>query len=489
MSRPPALCPSPDRIILFTRYPEAGRAKTRLIPVLGPQGAAELQRRLSAHAFRAAREACDPIEVRRWRSGSRAATRGGVRAWLGRMQRTGRGARATSAAAWSEACSSAAAAGAKRVVLVGADIPGLRAEHLREAFARLDAADLVFGPALDGGLLPRRRDRTGPAPLHGFPRPRRALELRRARFPTRLARVRAAGLTHALIEPLADIDRPEDLAAAMAALGRDSRTRATVVIPALNEEANLPDTLRSLPRGGGGNHRGGRRQHRPHRRDSRRRRRAPAALRPAAVDPDERRRGRPERRHPDLPARRHPPASRTSRARRARPSTGPGTAAGAFRLRIERTRAPVCGWSPKPPTGARACCRCPTATRRSSTTRDRFWRLGGFRALPLMEDFELVRGLRRHGRIRSQPGHVLTSARRWREAGPRKDLARQPVGDRRLLPRRIPHPPGPLVPRANPITVLSPLSGWRSECDRYSGVGSGICRDPDRGGGLAESIP
>ena len=48
-----------------------------------------------------------------------------------------------------------------------------------------------------------------------------------------------------MIEPLADIDRPEDLAAAMAALGRDSRTRATVVIPALNEAANLPDTLRS----------------------------------------------------------------------------------------------------------------------------------------------------------------------------------------------------------------------------------------------------
>ncbi|MBU2537128.1 MAG: DUF2064 domain-containing protein, partial [Proteobacteria bacterium] len=36
-----------DRLILFTRYPEPGRTKTRLIPALGAQGAAALQRRMS----------------------------------------------------------------------------------------------------------------------------------------------------------------------------------------------------------------------------------------------------------------------------------------------------------------------------------------------------------------------------------------------------------------------------------------------------------
>ncbi|MHB1014079.1 MAG: DUF2064 domain-containing protein, partial [Desulfurivibrionaceae bacterium] len=35
------------RLILFTRYPEPGRTKTRLIPDLGAQGAAALQRRMS----------------------------------------------------------------------------------------------------------------------------------------------------------------------------------------------------------------------------------------------------------------------------------------------------------------------------------------------------------------------------------------------------------------------------------------------------------
>ena len=34
-------------LIVFTRYPQPGRAKTRLIPALGAEGAAELQRRMT----------------------------------------------------------------------------------------------------------------------------------------------------------------------------------------------------------------------------------------------------------------------------------------------------------------------------------------------------------------------------------------------------------------------------------------------------------
>ena len=34
-------------LIVFTRYPQPGRAKTRLIPALGAEGAAELQRQMT----------------------------------------------------------------------------------------------------------------------------------------------------------------------------------------------------------------------------------------------------------------------------------------------------------------------------------------------------------------------------------------------------------------------------------------------------------
>ena len=38
-----------------------------------------------------------------------------------------------------------------QVVIVGADIPDLRADHIACAFAALGTSDLVFGPARDGG--------------------------------------------------------------------------------------------------------------------------------------------------------------------------------------------------------------------------------------------------------------------------------------------------------------------------------------------------
>ena len=47
------------------------------------------------------------------------------------------------------------------VVIIGADAPGMRARHVREAFDTLSGADAVFGPAVDGGYwligLARRR--------------------------------------------------------------------------------------------------------------------------------------------------------------------------------------------------------------------------------------------------------------------------------------------------------------------------------------------
>ena len=46
-----------------------------------------------------------------------------------------------------------------------------------------------------------------------------------------------------------------------------------------------------------------------------------------------------------------------------------------------------------------------------------YHRAGGFPDLPLMEDYELIRRLRRIGRIRIAPVAVRTSARRWQKLG------------------------------------------------------------------------
>ena len=46
-----------------------------------------------------------------------------------------------------------------------------------------------------------------------------------------------------------------------------------------------------------------------------------------------------------------------------------------------------------------------------------FWQMGGFPQLPIMEDFELVRQLRKRGKIAIAPVTVLTSGRRWQQFG------------------------------------------------------------------------
>ena len=40
-----------DHLIVFTRYPEPGKTKTRLIPLLGAEGAADLQRKMTEHTL------------------------------------------------------------------------------------------------------------------------------------------------------------------------------------------------------------------------------------------------------------------------------------------------------------------------------------------------------------------------------------------------------------------------------------------------------
>lgn len=49
--------------------------------------------------------------------------------------------------------------------------------------------------------------------------------------------------------------------------------------------------------------------------------------------------------------------------------------------------------------------------------REVFDMLGGFRELPIMEDYDFVRKLERAGRTLCLPGPAVTSARRWRQHG------------------------------------------------------------------------
>jgi glycosyltransferase A (GT-A) superfamily protein (DUF2064 family) len=96
------------------------------------------------------------------------------------------------------------------VAIVGADTPHVPLATYRRAFDLLDETDVVLGPALDGGyyLVAARTER--PELFVGI-----AMGTGTVLSET-LVRATAGGLQVALLPPLRDLDRVEDLAAALA---------------------------------------------------------------------------------------------------------------------------------------------------------------------------------------------------------------------------------------------------------------------------------
>lgn len=91
----------------------------------------------------------------------------------------------------------------------------------RRAFALLNKADVVLRPALDGGYYPVAAKAARPELLVGVPMGTEGV------LTETMARATRAGLVVDLLPPLRDLDRVEDLAAALAA-GELAGTPATL---------------------------------------------------------------------------------------------------------------------------------------------------------------------------------------------------------------------------------------------------------------------
>ncbi|MFA6499745.1 MAG: TIGR04282 family arsenosugar biosynthesis glycosyltransferase [Desulfurivibrionaceae bacterium] len=192
------------RLILFTRYPEAGRTKTRLIPALGAQGAATLQRQMSeaivAQMARFAAQYPVSLEVR-YADGNQQAMETWLSSDIPCLDQGG----GDLGDRLHRAFAQAFAQGAQAVVVIGADCPGLTPALFAQAFGALARQDLVLGPAMDGGYY-----------LVGLNQPALAIF---SRIPWGSGEVLAVTLKQAqiltlsthILEPLADVDRPEDL--------------------------------------------------------------------------------------------------------------------------------------------------------------------------------------------------------------------------------------------------------------------------------------
>ena len=245
-----------SRLIVMTRFPAPGCAKTRLAPVLGEEGAAALHSDLARHCVRrmhaAALSGAAELEIRATGAPARA-----VRRWLGRDVPVREQCGGDLGARLAAAAHSALASGVPSVVLVGSDAPDLSGAHVRAALEALDGrgADVALGPATDGGyylasVSARSADRALTA-LFGDHIPwgtERVLDVT-------LAALRASGLAvHLLEDALPDVDRPDDLAVWDRFLVEEERVRTqarlSVVIPALNEKADIAEAVASAREAG-----------------------------------------------------------------------------------------------------------------------------------------------------------------------------------------------------------------------------------------------
>lgn len=218
---------SRDRLIIFGRYPVPGNTKTRLIPILGPVGAANLQRHLTEKTLHTAASfaAENNVTVECCFEGG---TFQKICRWLGPLpiltfQRGG-----DLGQRMHDALFDALNDGNKRAVLLGTDIPGLTVGILKDAFDALRENDVVLGPSTDGGywLIGMKR------PIDLF----RNIEWGSSRvLEQTLAQAKRLGLRYAVLKSLSDVDTLEDF---MKWHPQEKRPEAflTVVIPALNEE-------------------------------------------------------------------------------------------------------------------------------------------------------------------------------------------------------------------------------------------------------------
>jgi len=399
-----------ERLLIFTRYPEPGGTKTRLIPLLGPEGAAKLQRQMTEHLLsnirRLARTRPLAVEIRFAGGDVRL-----MRNWLGADFLYAAQGDGGLDQRMTIALTAAFDAGANAAVLIGTDIPGITAEIIERAFDALRRNDAVFGPATDGGyylvgLREALPERALPRLFAGLPwGTNRVLALS-------LERAAELALSVALLDTLEDVDRPDDLVV----WERIAGPRISVVIPTLNEAANISETVR----------------------------RAQNATNVEVIVVD----GGSRDGTTEIAGRLGALAltAEASRARQmnigAAAATGgillflhadtllpegydgqvrgtlsrPGAAAGAFALGIDsplpslRIMENVANWRSR-------FLQKPYGDQALFLAAGTFRAIGGYPDLPIMEDFELVRRLKKKGRIFLLPAPVTTSARRWLNLG------------------------------------------------------------------------
>lgn len=393
-----------------------GQAKTRLIPSIGPKKAARLQKLMTEHVLDQALEFCNKknkgrIKISVYCTGGRIKE---FKAWLGPKIDYQIQPRGELGLKMGQVFRKACKFRKEPVVLIGSDLPGLRSEIFQQAFAVLEKSDLVLGPATDGGYY-----------LIGmkvfYPELFQNIEWGTGRvYKKTIAIIEQLGLDFQELPTLQDIDRAEDLDQ----LRRNPDWKdffsadplLSIIIPTLNEESMLSATLERVHHA--------------------------RSIETIVVD------GGSRDKTCAIARQAGARVFRETEGRSAQQNTGAAQAKGKLLLFLHADTMLPNGYdrmirnaleSPKIVAGAfrfktddpgiklkivelltnfrSSCLKLPYGDQALFMEKRVFNEIGGFAPICIMEDFELVRRLRRRGKVVLLNHPVITSARRWQKLG------------------------------------------------------------------------
>lgn len=196
-----------DGLFVFTRFPQPGCTKTRLIPALGDRGAADLQQQMTEHLlsrFQQFSERSLSLQIH-----FAGGTTEQMSDWLSPKFPTVQTLIPQQSGSLGDRLVAALRqgfqGGLSKIIVVGSDCPQLDNQKILAALRLLDTHDVALGPALDGGYYLIGLSQFYPFLFENIPWSTERVLMETEAIATH------HNLSTARLNPLSDIDRPEDL--------------------------------------------------------------------------------------------------------------------------------------------------------------------------------------------------------------------------------------------------------------------------------------
>lgn len=229
-----------QKLVLFTRYPDKGKCKTRLIPFIGEENSAEIQKRMTNIVKEVCKDfmyACKCHFEIHFDGGDYSE----MKAMFGKMNYS-RQSQGDIGKKMYDSFSGSFDEGFEKTVIIGSDCVDISSDLIKKAFFELENSDIVLGPAKDGGYY-----------LIGMKKPKRSLFTDNIRWGSSgvlsktLKIAKKENLSVFLLEELNDIDEISDLIDCFKTdlVKNLPKPIISIIIPTLNEEKEILKTINS----------------------------------------------------------------------------------------------------------------------------------------------------------------------------------------------------------------------------------------------------